>query len=358
MIIAVAAACGHGGERNTDGGVDDIDGGGRRDAGPPPPPMTKAYLFDRMAGIYRLSKDATTGRLAVIDPKPVPAAEAGWGTTNKQGTHLYALARVAKRILDFTIEPDGSLTAGPVLDVTPCWPRFAALNPGGDALAVACDSGYLVALPVNPDGTLGSPQVLQAGDTPISAAFTADGRCLYVADLNGFNSTPEAEILMYRFASGVPELVGTVVGPRVTWSVAAHPLDDLVFAAGADLVESYAVGKDCALRQVGSVATGSNTQQVTVAPSGDRLFVTGTEVYVFNIAAGGALTPIQGNPFLLGSSTMFGAIMDPGMPTLLYITGGAFEGVVTAVIARDGSITEGPFLRAGMRENEWVQLAP
>jgi hypothetical protein len=250
------------------------------------------------------------------------------------------------------------LTAGPILDVTPCWPTPAALHPSGDALAVACDTGYVVAIPVHPDGTLGSPQFLQAGDSPVSATFTADGRCLYVADLNGFNSHPEAEILMYRFASGVPVLVGTFVGPRVTWSVATHPRDDLVFAAGASLVESYAVGQDCALTRVGSVATGPNTQQVTVDPSGDRLFVTGTEVYVFNIAAGGALSPIQGNPFLLGSMTMFGAIMDPGIPTLLYITGGAFEGIVTAVIARDGSITEGPFLRAGMREDEWVQLAP
>jgi hypothetical protein len=86
--------------------------------------------------------------------------------------------------------------------------------------------------------------------------------------------------------------------------------------------------------------------------------VTGTEVYVFDIAAGGALSPIQGNPFLQKSMTMFGAIMDPGTPTLLYITGGAFEGIVTAVIASDGSITEGPFLHAGMREDEWVQLAP
>ncbi len=351
MIVALAAACGHGGERDTDGGV-------RRDGGVPPPPMTKAYLFDRTIGIYRLSKDATTGALAVADPTPVSAAEAGWGTTNKQGTHLYALARVAKRVLDFTIEPDGRLTPGPVLDVTPCWPTFAALHPRGDALAVACDSGYVVAVPVHPDGTLGSPQFLEAGENPISATFTADGRCLYVADLNGFNSDPEAEILMYRFASGIPELVGTFVGPRVTWSVAAHPRDDLVFAAGVYLVESYAVGPDCALTRVASAAIGPNTQQVTVAPSGDRLFVTGTEVYVFDIAAGGALSPIQGNPFLQKGMTMFGAIMDPGMPTLLYITGGAFDGIVTAVIARDGSLTEGPFLHAGMRNSEWVQLAP
>ena len=351
MIVALAAACGHGGERDTDGGV-------RPDAAVPPPPMTKAYLFDDTIGIYRLSKDATTGALAVADPTPIPAAEAAWGTTNQQGTHLYALARFARQILDFTIEPDGRLTPGPVLDVTPCWPTRAVLHPHGDALAVACDSGYVVALPVHPDGTLGSPQVLAAGRSPVSATFTADGRCLYVADVDGFNSDPEAQLRMYRFDSGAPVLVGTFAGPRVTWSVAAHPRDDLVFAAGAYLVESYAVGQDCALTRVGSAATGPNTYQVTVAPSGDRLFVTGTDVSVFEIATGGALSPIPGNPFLQKSLTMFGAIMDPGMPTLLYITGGAFEGIVTAVIARDGSVTEGPFLHAGMRGNDWVQLAP
>ena len=216
----------------------------------------------------------------------------------------------------------------------------------------------MVAIPVHPDGTLGSPQVLEAGDSPVSATFTADGRCLYVADLNGFNNDPEAEIRVYSFASGAPVLVGTFAGPRATWSVAAHPRDDLVFAAGVYLVESYAVGQDCTLTRVGSAPTGPNTQQITVDPSGDRLFVTGTEVYVFDVAAGGALSPIQGNPFLQGSMTMFGAIMDPGIPTLLYITGGAFEGIVTAVIARDGSLTEGPFVRTSTRNSEWVQLAP
>jgi len=53
--------------------------------------------------------------------------------------------------------------------------------------------------------------------------------------------------------------------------------------------------------------------------------VTGTEVHALDIAAGGAVSPLQGSRCLQNGMTMFGAIVDSGMPTLLYITGGAFE---------------------------------
>src|SRR4051794_16870231 len=104
MCLTIAA-CGHANDTVSDGGS--LSPGG--DSAVVAPAMTKAYLFDFESGIFRFARDATTGGLTLVDPTPTPVTDTDWGTTSKDGTHLYALSGIAKQILDFTIGSDGAL---------------------------------------------------------------------------------------------------------------------------------------------------------------------------------------------------------------------------------------------------------
>lgn len=360
LLVMAIAACRIPDEHYTrlgDGGADD---GGMRDApidGPPPKLMTRGYLFDSTSGIYQLDKIAN-GNLKLASANPTAAMGAAVGTINNEGTQLYALDRTNKQIIDFAISAtNGTLGQRAITPVNACTPVSAKVHPGGKFLVVGCSTPVIVVVPIKPDGSLGTPVVTGAGTTPATPAFTPNGSCLYVADLNG--GLTNLLIFQFNAATGVVTPNGAVPGPSVPRGLAVHPGGAFVYMAGSGTLQGYSIGAGCDLTPMtANIPIGSNTQQITLDAAGTHAFVTGTEVYVFNIAANGALTPVNGNPFLATGTTMDGTIMDPAVPDRLYITGRGYLGTLVISIAASGALTQVSSLTAGGNGDSWMQLAP
>lgn len=360
LLVVAIAACRIPDEHYTRLG-DGNPGDGMRDAaiidGPPPKLLTRGYLFDFTSGIYQLDKIAN-GTLKLASANPTPAVGAAMGTINNEGTHLYALDRTNKQIIDFAISAtNGSLGQRVTTPINSCTPVSAKVHPGGKFLVVGCSTPEIVVVPIKPDGSLGAPVVTGAGVSPATPVFTPNGSCLYVADLN---SAP-ISLLIFQFnaATGVVTPNGAVAGPPVPRGLAVHPSGAFVYVAGSDMLKGYSIGAACDLTPMtANIPIGANTQQLTLDPAGTHAFVTGTEVFVFDIAANGALTPNNGNPFFATGTTMDGAIMDPAVPDRLYITGRGYSGTLVISIAADGALTQVSSLIAGGNGDSWMQLAP
>jgi DNA-binding beta-propeller fold protein YncE len=359
LLVVAIAACRIPDEHYTrlgDGGTGD---GAMRDApldGPPLKVLTRGYLFDFTSGIYQLDKIAN-GNLKLASASPTPAGGAATGAINNEGTHLYALDRTNKQIIDFAISAtNGSLSQRAMTPIISCTPVSAKVHPGGKFLAVGCSTPEIVVVPIKADGSLGSPVVTGAGVNPATPVFTPNGSCLYVADLS-----PQSGLLIFQFnaATGAVSPNGAVSGPSVPRGLAVHPSGAFVYEAGIDMLKGYSIGAACDLTPMtANIPIGSNTQQLTLDPAGTHAFVTGTEVFVFDIAATGALTPINGNPFLATGTTMDGAIMDPAVPDRLYITGRGYSGTLVISIAPNGALAQVSSLAAGGNGVSWMQLAP
>jgi 6-phosphogluconolactonase (cycloisomerase 2 family) len=276
--------------------------------------------------------------------------------SNKEGTHLYAVVSSANQLVDFAIGSDGSLTQQAITSTSPCAPISAKLHPGGKFLAVGCSNAQIAIVPVGTTGALGSPAFTTAGVIPTAPAFSPNGSCLYFSDLNG---PAASRILAFQFnaTTGAVVASGSAIGPAAPRGLAVHPGGGFVYQGGNGTLQSYVLGATCGLTALATANIGANTQQITIDPPGGRLFVTGTEVHVFTIAANGLLTGIPGSPFLQGSPKMDGATMDPSVPNLLYITGASYSGTLVIQVGANGMLTQlsmlGPIGGGG---DTWLQL--
>jgi len=359
LLVMAIAACRIPDEHYTRLG-DGPGDGGMRDAptdGPPPKLMTRGYLFDSTSGIYQLDK-TSSGGLKLASANPTAAMGAAVGTINNEGTQLYALDRTNKQIIDFAISANnGTLGQRAITPLNACMPVSMKVHPGGKFLVVGCSTPVILVVPIKPDGSLGTPMVTGAGTSPATPEFTPNGSCLYVADLNG----GQINLLIFQFnaATGAVTPNGAVPGPSAPRGLAVHPSGAFVYMAGIGNLQAYSVSAGCDLTAIGAnIPIGANTQQLTLDPAGRHAFVTGTEVFVFDIAANGVLTPNSGNPFLATGTTMDGAIMDPAVPDRLYITGRGYLGTLVISIAANGALAQDSKLTAGGGGDSWMQLAP
>jgi len=334
------------------------DGGPGEDAATDainPDVLTRGYLFDSQTGIYRLNKNPGTGALTLADPSPTVAGGAPSGVSNKEGTHLYAVVSSGSQIVDYAIGSDGTLTQQvPITSIAPCAPISAKLHPGGKFLAVGCSNAQFTIVPVGATGALGAPTFTTAGVIPTAPAFSPNGSCLYFSDLTG---PAASRILAFQFntTTGAVVASGSATGPSLPRGLAVHPGGGFVYLGGNGTIQSYVLGATCGLTTLASASIGATTQQITIDPPGGRLFVTGTEVYVFTIAPNGLLTGIPGSPFLQSGTTMDGATMDPAVPNLLYITGRGYSGTLVTQVGANGVLTQLSMVTVG-GGGSWMQL--
>lgn len=359
VLLVALAACRIPDEHYThigdlgDGGLNDDAPG--VDAAPNPNALTRGYLFDFQTGIYRINKNPATGALTLADPNPTLAGGAASGVSNKEGTHLYAVLGGSSQLADFTIASDGALSPPVMKSTAPCAPTAARVHPGGKFLAVGCSNAQIAIVPITTTGALGTPVLTPAGTTPVTPAFAPNGSCLFYTDLNG---PATSRILAFQFnaATGAVTASGASAGPNIPRGLAVHPGGAFAYMAGSGTIQSYMVNTTCGLAPLTSLPVGSNTQQITIDPPGGRMFVTGTEVFVFTIAGNGSLTGIPGSPFLQTGTTMDGATMDPAVPNLLYITGRGYAGTLVAQVGLNGVVTEISSVTAGNGGDTWLQL--
>ena len=112
----------------------------------------------------------------------------------------------------------------------------------------------------------------------------------------------------------------------------------------------------CIGRARGLTSSG-NTKGVTIDRVGTHLFATATDIYAFTIAHSGALTPVNGSPFVSTQMVIEGAIMDPALPNILYVTGSQFHGALVLTIDAAGAVTQTSSISVG-GATQWLQLAP
>jgi Lactonase, 7-bladed beta-propeller len=323
-----------------------------------PDVLTRGYLFDVQTGIYRLNKNPGTGALTVADSTPTLAGGAASGVSNKEGTHLYAVASSSNQIVDFAIGSDGSLTQQTITSTAPCAPISAKLHPGGRFLAVGCSNAQFAIVPVGVNGALGTPAFTPAavGSIPTAPAFSPNGSCLYFSDLGG---PATSRILAFQFnaTTGAVVASGSATGPAAPRGLAVHPGGGFVYQGGSGTVQSYVLGATCGLTALATATVGVNTTQIVIDPPGGRMFVTGKEVYVFTISANGLLTGIPGSPFLQSGMKMDSATMDPSVPNLVYITGAEYSGTLVTQLGANGMLTVvSMLLPIGGGGDNWLQL--
>lgn len=366
-LICLVAGCSIPGDRffkpggGADGGADSSGGtDGKPADAPVNPAMKHGFIVDTQAGIFPVNKDPDTGALMVAGGV-VAGGNPFNAVTNKQGTHLFVID--GSDVRDFTIGANGtSLTQVGTVAVTGCtamW--FSALHPTGKYLAVACANNRFAIVHVDANGALTTADTITtSGSTVLVPAWTPNGNCLFFADLNG-GTTP---ILMYRFdaTTGVPTSVGSQTAPSGPRGIAIHPNGLFLYEAGTfspPLMQAFSITTSCTLTPIGStLPAASNGGPLTVDPMGRFLFETGTQVDAYKIATDGTLTTVTGSPFIQTGTTMDGAIFDPAVPDLLYITGRGYGGTFSAPIAADGSVSMGTTASTGGGGSYWFALAP
>jgi 6-phosphogluconolactonase len=149
-------------------------------------------------GIYAATLDAATGALS--RPELVaPAVDPAWVTLTPGGRFLYTLHGSAAQARGFDVDPaTGRLAPLPdsPLAATPANPpsHLAVDATGRVLLAANYRDGFVAALAIRPDGTLGAPQIIRhegSGPDPKrqekphvhSVTVSPDNRFVAVADL-------------------------------------------------------------------------------------------------------------------------------------------------------------------------------
>lgn len=242
--------------------------------------------------------------------------------------------------------PDGSLSplAGSPFPVSAAvrgiW-GLAFTPDGGRAVTGFLFDGGVLGLTVAGDGSIaaaGSPI-----DTPsvTGIAVSPDGRFAYAATRD-FMSVPPVGILGYSIgASGsLTPISGSPFSSGEFDDVAITPDGRFLFADAGGQLKHFAIGADGKLTEVGT-PTPVNADALAVSPDGRFLFVgissPSDGVASFSIGADGNLTP-NGPPALTGDVGLrLFAVAPDGR--YIYMPDVNVNGIVTAAVAADGSLT-------------------
>jgi len=188
------------------------------------------YTRNGSKGIYATRLDSDTGALSpplLVAETPDPA----WITLTPDRKFLYAIHPSTAQATGFAVDPAaGALTPLPLAPATPAQPPcHLVVDATGRALLVAnYRDGYVAAISIRPDGTLGPPAVVPhegRGPHPTrqdkahvhSVTLSPDQRFLLVADL-GLDRicTYALDVTAARLTPATPPFVSTApgAGPR------------------------------------------------------------------------------------------------------------------------------------------------
>jgi hypothetical protein len=325
-------------------------------------PMTKGYIFDVQQGIFRVTKDPLSGNLAKVPVPPTGVVNAFSGVVNHG--HLYVLVRDPNNpmLQDMSIASDGSLTVVSSKATAGCTPSIGQVDPTGKWLVMSCVGPAIAVAQIASDGSIASVSTSpQFGTTLVAPAFDSTGRCLFFTDSGATGTANNVIILKFDPASGTPTAVGGVLVSASATAIAAHPtLPMLYVGTETGKVHMLTIGAGCSLvpDTTNILAGDQNAQYAIVAPDGTNLFVVGSGVYAYLIDVNGAISQYASNPFLVtGGNNIFGAIMDPKVKDLLYLSSATYGGSLVAKIS-SGNITMQTQVSTGSMVTVWLALAP
>ena len=220
------------------------------------------------------------------------------------GTFLYAANQGSNNISGYTISATGTLV--PLGTFAAAQVKEVAISGNGLFLYATTDTGvrsYSIDQSTGVLTPIGG--VVASGTNPKGIATTPNGQFVYVGNTGSNN------VFAYSIgADGSLTSIGPAAAGTTPQTIAVDQGGRFVFAANftdPGNVTVLSIGADGALSPVGTFPTGSPfAYGVDAAPNG-RLYVSnfvsalsqGT-VSVFDVAAGGSLTPITGSPFPAG----------------------------------------------------------
>ncbi|MGN6202026.1 MAG: PKD domain-containing protein [Solirubrobacterales bacterium] len=250
----------------------------------------------------------------------------------------------------FGLNADGSLypLSGSPFGVEP-GPPFEASGIGG--LAFAPDGrraavsyyfdGGVQGLTVAPDGTVAPAQKPVVGTQQSGLAITPDGRFAYTVAINPGGSTKG--VLGYSVGDdgALTPLPGSPFGSQTYWDAAISPDGRFLFATNTIGVQAFALAADGSVTPLGFTSV-ANAYYVQTAPDSPLLYVvsshnTGTGVTPFAIGADGSLSQ-RGEIAETGDVSLEYIGVSPDNKHI-YMPDSNLNGIVTADVAPDGSLT-------------------
>ena len=300
------------------------------------------------------------------------------GCIKGEKSFFYVTGQGTNEVFGFRIHSNGSLTALGTPNFTAgSRPASLAIHPPGDFFYIANSAGNNVTLldinsgngnlSVPPTNSalppLTPPNIFDAGTTPIAMAVAPNAQRLYVAnrdsgDISAFLIDPTNGNL--GLVNGSPFKVvpgaSTLTNPQ---SLAITPTGNFLYTANPTqgTIAAFAIGSDGALTPVpGSpfaVGTaGASPSFILVHPDGNFLYAadpTHNAVLGFSIQSNGAISAISGSPFAAGTGAVALSVTPQG--SFLYAANPG-DNTVSAYIV-DGSsgkltpVTGSPFATGG-----------
>ena len=295
------------------------------------------------ANVSGFTIEGADGTLTPTPGSPYPAAAGPTSSTmslasSPDGRHVFASnfgTAPVGLISAYDVGAGGALTQVAGSPVTSgAQPVIAAVTPdgrflysanyasGGPVLGVDDDiSGY----EISPAGSLtplpGSP--FAAGDGPVTASVTPDGRYLYVA--NAFDDNVSGYAIGGSGAlTPVPGSPAPAGGNPSGQAIAPDGRYLYVASFDDNNLSGYAIAGDGALNPLpGSpfpISAGpGNPNALAMTADGRHLYAThrgSSNIDAFDVSASGALTPIAGSPFPTGvpEPSVFSIAITPNQP--------------------------------------------
>jgi hypothetical protein len=353
LAIVFVAACnipgvtftplGGGDDAGGDDGNGSSDGGQMADAAPGS--TAYGYIIDTN-GIYTATRDLATGNVALANPSPTTVAGSTFyaAVTNRPKTFLFVVEStgVTAQVRQFPLangEPSFPVTTFPI--GASCSVGALSLHPSGNFLAVGC-ANQVAIFQVRPGGDLaGAPMTYPlpgGGGMGIrNVQFSPNGLCLFATTPGGGGGGEFVRAMGFDPGTGDVLVVLGGMQPTGARALAVDANSTYLYAVGNGSLATYSLDATCHPEFITNMPAGTNLQQVVINPDASRLFAFGTEVHSFTLA-GGVPSPVSGNPFLPGTILMEGAIIDPVLPTILYITSRGFGGTFPASIDANGKV--------------------
>jgi 6-phosphogluconolactonase len=300
------------------------------------------------------------------------------GCIKGEKSFFYVTGQGTNEVFGFRIHSNGSLTALGTPNFTAgSRPASLAIHPPGDFFYIANSAGNNVTLldinngngnlSVPPTNSalppLTPPNIFDAGTTPIAMAVAPNAPRLYVAnrdsgDISAFLIDPTNGNL--GLVNGSPFKVvpgaSTLTNPQ---SLAITPTGNFLYTANATqgTIAGFAIGSDGALTPVpGSpfaVGTaGASPSFILVHPGGNFLYAADpahNALLGFSIQSNGAISAISGSPFAAGTGAVALSVTPQG--SFLYAANPG-DNTVSAYIVDGGSgkltpVTGSPFPTGG-----------
>jgi 6-phosphogluconolactonase (cycloisomerase 2 family) len=204
-----------------------------------------------------LSKDAT------MYPSGDTGAGIGDGlAVTPNGAFLYVGSSGDNNIYLLNILTGGTLSAPTSVAATPDIPGSIAVTPDGQTLVTSYSSSQQVcAYPINPDGTLGTPNCQPTVGFPAGISIDAASACVYA----GESSASLSEVAAFPLASGVlGPAANHILGPGVNSAavlVSNTGLYLYITNQGSAQVTTATIGAGCSLSyNMGDIQTdGTST---------------------------------------------------------------------------------------------------